>query len=169
MNDGRHGSCMIPSLYEQPFICMQIVLVIEGLGQIRSRWRPQGRCAPMRARCAHWPWLSWNIVCVYDNVVVLVLTQRYCCSRCDMGFTRHLVVGAQKVWMADDHVLSCLAAVFCWREKKITLVLITTLLEKQTFVPVGNPHLYRGSNRYKPSGINEGGTFVPAYRVKYPV
>jgi hypothetical protein len=37
MNDGRHGSCMIPSLYEQPFICMQIVLVIEGLGQIRSR------------------------------------------------------------------------------------------------------------------------------------
>jgi hypothetical protein len=36
-----------------------------------------------------------------------------------MGFTRHLVVGAQKVWMADDHVLSCLAAVFCWREKKL--------------------------------------------------
>jgi hypothetical protein len=37
---------------------------------------------------------------------------------------------------------------------------ITT--RKPSFVPVHNPHLYRVLNSYKPSGTNEGGTFVPA-------
>jgi hypothetical protein len=38
---------------------------------------------------------------------------------------------------------------------------VVSLPEKRPFVPVCNPHLYRLLNRYKPSGTNEGGTFVP--------
>jgi hypothetical protein len=41
----------------------------------------------------------------------------------------------------------------------------SSLPEKRSFVPVGNPYLYWVS-RYRPSGTNEGDTFVPA---RYPV
>jgi hypothetical protein len=43
---------------------------------------------------------------------------------------------------------------------------VTTLLEKRSFVPVGNPHWYRVSNRYKPSYTNEVEDW---YRARYPV
>jgi hypothetical protein len=53
-----------------------------------------------------------------------------------------------------------------WANKATTDRRIATLLEKQAFVPVGNPHLYRVSNRYKASWTNVGRHL---YQLGYPV
>jgi hypothetical protein len=46
------------------------------------------------------------------------------------------------------------------------IIVHTSTTEKHSFIPVGNPHLYRVSNPYKPSDINEVEHF---YRVRYPL
>jgi hypothetical protein len=45
-------------------------------------------------------------------------------------------------------------------------IVLHAVLEKRPFVPVGNPHLYQVSNRYKPSGTN---VVKHLYRTRYPV
>jgi hypothetical protein len=59
----------------------------------------------------------------------------------------------------------------CHQNSYVTLYEMTyTLLEKCSFVPVGNPRLYRVSNRDKPSGTNVNiSTWVdPQYKCDSP-